>query len=675
MIRMKLKQILPMLTLAAAPLAAQTDGGIDTANMNPAAVPGADFYDYACGGWMKANPLPAEYARYGSFEQLIENNDKQLRGLIEELAAKKHAPGSIEQKIADLYNSAMDSVGRNERGAGELREILAPVAGAKTREELFRLVATWQRKGLGSLIDFYIDADIKNSSMNLLQFYQSGLTLGEREYYLDGDKATLHIREQYRKHVERMFRLAGFDRKTARRKRDAVLAIETRMAHPFYSAVQLRDPEANYHKMTYAELKRDYAGVDWDVYFDALGIKGVGELSVSQPEPLKEACLIWKEAPLDDLKAYVEWKFIDGAATCLSDDFVAANFDFYGRVMSGKEQDRPRWKKAVGAVESGLGEALGRIYVERYFPAEAKQRMETLVQNLQVALAERILAQEWMSNSTKLAALEKLSTFYVKVGYPDTWRDYSALDIRPTGYLENMQRCSAFAYDDMLRRRLGKPVDRKEWLMTPQTINAYYNPTTNEICFPAGILQPPFFDMQRDDAFNYGAIGVVIGHEMTHGFDDQGRQFDKDGNLADWWAPGDADRFKERADVMEAFFGNIDVLPDLKANGALTLGENLADHGGLMVAYQAFKNATKAAPLPAKDGLTPEQRFFLAYAQVWAANIRDEEIRQRTKSDPHSLGRWRVNGALPHIDMWYEAFGVTDKDPMFVPADKRVRIW
>ena len=672
---MKLKQILPMLTLAAAPLAAQTDGGIDTANMNPAAVPGVDFYDYACGGWMKANPLPAEYARYGSFEQLIENNDKQLRGLIEELAAKKHAPGSIEQKIADLYNSAMDSVGRNERGAGELREILAPVAGAKTREELFRLVATWQRKGLGSLIDFYIDADIKNSSMNLLQFYQSGLTLGEREYYLDGDKATLHIREQYRKHVERMFRLAGFDRKTARRKRDAVLAIETRMASPFYSAVQLRDPEANYHKMTYAELKRDYAGVDWDVYFDALGIKGVGELSVSQPEPLKEACLIWKEAPLDDLKAYVEWKFIDGAATCLSDDFVAANFDFYGRVMSGKEQDRPRWKKAVGAVESGLGEALGRIYVERYFPAEAKQRMETLVQNLQVALAERILAQEWMSNSTKLAALEKLSTFYVKVGYPDTWRDYSALDIRPTGYLENMQRCSAFAYDDMLRRRLGKPVDRKEWLMTPQTINAYYNPTTNEICFPAGILQPPFFDMQRDDAFNYGAIGVVIGHEMTHGFDDQGRQFDKDGNLADWWAPGDADRFKERADVMEAFFGNIDVLPDLKANGALTLGENLADHGGLMVAYQAFKNATKAAPLPAKDGLTPEQRFFLAYAQVWAANIRDEEIRQRTKSDPHSLGRWRVNGALPHIDMWYEAFGVTDKDPMFVPADKRVRIW
>lgn len=672
---MKLKQILPMLTLAAAPLAAQTDGGIDTANMNPAAVPGADFYDYACGGWMKANPLPAEYARYGSFEQLIENNDKQLRGLIEELAAKKHAPGSIEQKIADLYNSAMDSVGRNERGAGELREILAPVAGAKTREELFRLVATWQRKGLGSLIDFYIDADIKNSSMNLLQFYQSGLTLGEREYYLDGDKATLHIREQYRKHVERMFRLAGFDRKTARRKRDAVLAIETRMAHPFYSAVQLRDPEANYHKMTYAELKRDYAGVDWDAYFDALGIKGVGELSVSQPEPLKEACLIWKEAPLDDLKAYVEWKFIDGAATCLSDDFVAANFDFYGRVMSGKEQDRPRWKKAVGAVESGLGEALGRIYVERYFPAEAKQRMETLVQNLQVALAERILAQEWMSNSTKLAALEKLSTFYVKVGYPDTWRDYSALDIRPTGYLENMQRCSAFAYDDMLRRRLGKPVDRKEWLMTPQTINAYYNPTTNEICFPAGILQPPFFDMRRDDAFNYGAIGVVIGHEMTHGFDDQGRQFDKDGNLTDWWAPGDADRFKERADVMEAFFGNIDVLPGLKANGALTLGENLADHGGLMVAYQAFKNATKAAPLPAKDGLTPEQRFFLAYAQVWAANIRDEEIRQRTKSDPHSLGRWRVNGALPHIDMWYEAFGVTDKDPMFVPADKRVRIW
>ncbi|MCM1108492.1 MAG: M13 family metallopeptidase [Clostridium sp.] len=672
---MKLKQMLPMLSLAFAPAMAQTEGGIDVSYMNPAAQPGTDFYDYACGGWIQSHPLTAEYARYGSFEELIENNTKQLRGLIENIAGGSHEAGSLGQKIADLYNSVMDSIGRNARGAAELAAALDPVRKAATREELFRLAVQWQHQGVGGLFAFYIDADLKNSAMNLPQFYQSGLTLGEREYYLENDKATVRIREAYKKHVERMFVMSGFSKKEARKCRDAVMRIETRMAEPSYSAVQRRDPEGNYHKMTYDALKAAYAGIDWDVYFAELGVKGLTEVSVGQPEPMAEAARIWQEEPVETLRAYLMWNIIDAAAPCLTDDFVAANFDFYGRVLSGKEMDRPRWKKGVSAVESALGEALGKLYVEKYFPAAAKQRMETLVQNLQVALAERILAQEWMSNPTKMAALEKLTTFHVKVGYPDTWKDYSAMQIKPDAYWENMLRCSEFEFDDMVTRRLNKPVDRDEWLMTPQTVNAYYNPTTNEICFPAGILQPPFFDMQRDDAFNYGAIGVVIGHEMTHGFDDQGRQFDKDGNLADWWAPGDADRFKERADVMAAFFSNINVLPDLKGNGSLTLGENLADHGGLMVAYQAFKNATKDAPLPVKDGLTPEQRFFLAYAQVWAANIRDEEIRQRTKTDPHALGRWRVNGALPHIDMWYEAFGITEGDPLFVPADQRARIW
>ena len=377
---------------------------------------------------------------------------------------------------------------------------------------------------------------------------------------------------------------------------------------------------------------------------------------------------------LEALKNYTAWTLMDAASNCLSDEFRACSFAFYGKAMSGREEERPRWKRAVSAVNGALGEAVGQMYVEKYFPAAAKERMVTLVRNLQTALGERIQQQDWMSDETKKRALEKLETFHVKVGYPDKWRDYTALEIGDD-YWQNSMNCSRFGLKNMIDEKLGKPVDRDEWFMTPQTVNAYYNPTTNEICFPAGILQYPFFDMESDDAFNYGAIGVVIGHEMTHGFDDSGRQFDKDGNLCDWWAEGDAERFDARAKVMEDYFNAIEVLPGLNANGKLTLGENLADHGGLMVAYQAFKNATAAQPLADKDGFTPEQRFFLAYANLWAGNIRDEEIRNLTKSDPHSLGRWRVNGALPHIDAWYEAFGITEQDSMFVPQSERARIW
>ena len=652
------------------------ESGIKLENLDTTAVAGDDFFRYACGGWMDSHPLTDEYSRFGSFDKLAEDNREQLRTLITGIAEAENAPGTVAQKIGDLYNMAMDSTARNERGVEPIRPVLERIAALKSNSEVMPLVAELSRQGMGSFFGLYIDADIMDSRQNLVQLYQGGISLGEKEYYLDTDEATVAIREAYKKHIVKMFCLAGFDEAAATKKMEAVMKIETAIADKSYSATEQRDPAANYHKMTVEELKADFKGIDWDTYFGILGINGLTELSVSQPEPIHEVERIVTEEPVEDLIAYMQWHLLDGAAGELSDDFAEESFDFYGRTLSGRKEQQPRWKRAVNAVNSVLGEAVGQMYVERYFPAEAKERMLTLVKNLQVALGERIDAQDWMSDSTKARAHEKLSSFIVKVGYPDKWRDYSGLDIDPTlSYPENLRRASEFFWNDMVARKYGKPVDNTEWYMTPQTVNAYYNPTTNEICFPAGILQYPFFDMAADDAFNYGAIGVVIGHEMTHGFDDQGRQFDKDGNFSDWWAPGDGDKFKEKTQVLVDHFNAIEVLPGLQANGELTLGENIADHGGIMVAYQAFKNATEGAPLPVKDGFTPEQRFFLAYSAVWAGNIRDEQIRVYTKSDPHSLGRWRVNGTLPHIDAWYEAFGITPEHKLYIPAEKRAQVW
>ena len=679
---MRTKHYLPIVTLALTTLAgcnmkkeATMTSGIDLANLDTTALPGVDFYQYACGGWVKNHPLTAEYARFGSFDELAENNRKQMQTLITEIASKQNAPGSIEQKIGDLYNFVMDSVKLNADGIEPIKGELAQIAAIQDKSEIFPLMTRLGLKGIGSYFNEYIGADMMDSEVNLFQIGQGGISLGEKEYYIDDDEATKQIRDKYKAHIVKMFQLAGFDEAAAQKKMEAVLAIETRIAKASYSAVEQRNPAANYHKMTVDEFKKEYAGIDWDTYFTTLGLTGLKELSVDQPEPIKEVIAIINTVPVEDQKAYMEWKLIDSAAGCLSDALVEQNFDFYGRTMSGKQEQSPRWKRAVSTVNGILGEAVGQMYVKKFFSPEAKERMVNLVKNLQTALKERILAQEWMSDTTKAKAIEKLNAFYVKVGYPDKWRDYSGLEIKNDSYWENVKRASEFGWKLMVEEKYNKPVDKDEWYMTPQTVNAYYNPTTNEICFPAGILQYPFFDMQADDAFNYGAIGVVIGHEMTHGFDDQGRQFDKDGNFSNWWTEKDAEDFKTRSQVMVDFFGNINVLPDLKANGELTLGENLADHGGLMVSYQAFKNATQDAPLGVVDGFTPEQRFFLAYASVWAGNIRDEEIRNLTKSDPHSLGRWRVNGALPHIDAWYEAFGITENDPLFVPKDKRVTIW
>lgn len=680
---MKMRNYLSLAMFAVATLTgcegkkeATLTAGIDLANLDTMAIRGDDFYRYACGGWMKNHPLTDEYACFGSFDILAENNRKQIKGLIMELASKEQTQGSVAQKIADIYNLAMDSVRLNKEGFEPVKADMAEIATLKDKAEIIPMMTKLFHKGVNAYFGFYIDADMMDSRNNLFQISQGGLSLGEKEYYLDEDSVTVDIRNKFKEHIVKMFRLAGVDEVAAQRNMEAVMEIETRIAKASFSNVQLRDPASNYHKMTLDELRKTIPGINWDAFLEGVGVKDkIREVSVGQLEPIREVAEIIHEVPVEKQIAYLQWNLIDGSAKVLSDDFSKENFDFYSRTMRGTKEMQPRWKRAVNTVSSVLGEAVGEMYVQKYFPAEAKARMVQLVKNLQTALAERIQAQAWMSDTTKAKAIEKLNTFYVKVGYPDKWRDYTSLTVdKHDSYYENMKRATEFYINYMLDKA-GKPVDRDEWGMTPQTVNAYYNPTTNEICFPAGILQYPFFDMNADDAFNYGAIGVVIGHEMTHGFDDQGRQFDKDGNFKDWWTPQDAERFKERAQVMSDFFSRIEVLPGLKGNGALTLGENLADHGGLNVAFQAFRNATRDAPLSTVDGFTPEQRFFLAYAGVWAQNIREGEIRVRTKSDPHALGKWRVNGALPHIQAWYEAFDIAENDSMYVAPDKRVNIW
>lgn len=681
---MKIKIMLHAMTFAAVLASCQTNGessqksGIDLANLDSTYLPGTDFYMFATGGWQKAHPLTDEYSRYGSFDVLQENNNKQLRELIEGVAAQQNEKGSVAQKIADLYNSAMDSVALNEHGLDEMAAFLAcdgyQTSAQITQDWLKQVWPKMLRQGVDGLMGFYIGADEKDSKNNILSIVQGGLTLGQKDYYLDQDPETAKIREAYVAYIRQLVSHVGFGETDAARISDDVMRIETRLAQASKSMTELRDPEANYHKMSYDQLKKDFAGIDWDAYLHIFGISDLKDVIVGQPEAIHEVEKILAEETPEALQNVYLWHAIDMAAGYVDDESRNLSFAFWGTALSGKTQDRPRWKRAVSSVEGCLGEALGQLYVAKYFPPAAKERMEKLVANLQQALGERIDAQDWMSDETKKVAHEKLDAFYVKVGYPDKWTDYSTLQIG-NSYLQNILSCKEWAIQDMIAKHLNKPVDKDEWYMTPQTVNAYYNPTTNEICFPAGILQPPFFDMEADDAFNYGAIGVVIGHEMTHGFDDQGSKYDKNGNLSQWWTEEDTKRFNERIQVMREYHDSIEVLPGLHSNGSLTLGENMADHGGLMVAYQAFVNATAQAPLSDKDGFTPAQRFFLAYANVWGQNIRDEEIRKRVKSDPHSLGKWRVNGQMPHMDAWYEAFGITEQDPMFVPKEKRVTIW
>ena len=652
--------------------------GISLADMNTSMKAGNDFYEYACGGWMKANPLPAAYSRYGSFDRLAEDNNKRINGILKELQGNTYKQGTIEQKLSDYYKLAMDSARREQDGLQPVMPIIKKLEAAKTVQQLFDVQLEMAKYGDSEFYNAGMGADEKNASQNILSVNQGGLTLGQKDYYLETDEATTKIREAYKKHVVRMFQLFGFSKGQATKKMQNVFKLELALAKVSKSRTELRDPQANYNKMTLKEFNTKYPNLKLEQVMNAQGLqsKYMQELVVGQPAFMEGINTLLAKMKPAEYRDYMEWGVIVGAASYLNDEVREANFDFFGKTMSGRKEDHPLWRRATNQVQSAMGQALGRIYVDKYFPEAAKARMLKLVKNLQIALGERIAAQDWMDDSTKVNALLKLNTFYVKVGFPDKWIDMTKLQIdAKKSYYENHLACLRFWNDYYIDHTAGKHVDIEDWYMTPQTVNAYYNPTTNEICFPAGILQVPFFDMTADDAFNYGAIGVVIVHEMTHGFDDQGRQFDKDGNLHDWWKESDGKNFTERTDKYADFFSNINVLDDLKANGRLTLGENLADHGGLMVAYAAFKHATKNNPLPVIDGLTADQRFFLAYAGVWAGNITEAEIRNRTKSDPHSLGRWRVNGALPHIDAWYEAFGVKEGDKMFISKEKRLQLW
>ena len=669
---MKGLKLMAMIAMATAAMTGCQPGekalksGIDLANLDTTYLPGTDFYEFATHGWQVANPLTAEYSRYGSFDVLQENNNKQLRALIDSVAAQDNEKGSIEQKIADLYRSAMDSVNLNEHWWGAFEGFLLCDGYRSSREVTNQwLQEVWprmQRQGVPGLFGMYIGADEKDSKNNLVSIFQGGLTLGQKDYYVDTDPETTKIREAYQKYIADLAQHVGFGEVDARQMAADVMRIETRLARASKSMTELRDPEANYNKISYEELKKQFAGIDWDAFFQNLGMEGVKEVCLGQPVAIHEVEKVLREETPEALQNVYLWHAINMASSYIDDESRALNFGFWGTTMSGKQEDRPRWKRAVASVEGGLGEALGQLYVARFFPPAAKERMEKLVKNLQVALGERIKVQEWMSPETKKVAQEKLDAFYVKVGYPNKWRDYSELEIGDN-YLDNVLACNEWELKQMIREKLNKPVDKDEWFMTPQTVNAYYNPTTNEICFPAGILQPPFFDMQADDAFNYGAIGVVIGHEMTHGFDDQGSQYDKEGNLRQWWSDEDRQRFTERIQVMREFHDSIEVLPGLHANGSLTLGENMADHGGLMVAFQAFKNATQEAPLQDIDGFTPEQRFFLAYANVWGhprrgnPQAREERpprvgqvARQRSVAAHRCLVRsLRRHGKRPHV--------------------------
>lgn len=681
---MKAKGMFPLLAMGLMTLAgcnnktqetvAEQPVSVDLANLDSTVTAREDFYQYACGGWMKNNPLQPEFSRYGMMEKLMEENQVQLKELIAELSATPQAEGSVAQKISMLYAMALDSVKSNEEGIEPIKANLDEIRNLGTKAELTKMVAQLQKQGMTPFFALFVSADEKNSSMNIVQLYQAGLGMGDRDYYLQNDETFSRIREAYKNYVNRIFELTGSSPEQAEAAMNAVMKVEEGIAKASFPREELRDSRKNYNKMPRVDFMKSNDAFDWEVYFETMGLQEIDELDAKQLAYYQKLAKFLQEISLDELKYYLAFNLLNAAAPYLSDDFVAANFDFYGKTMSGKQEIQPRWKRALNTVNSALGEAVGEIYVQKYFPASSKEKMLTLVSNLQTALSERINSLEWMGDSTKLKAQEKLATFTVKIGYPDKWRDYSALEIKKDSYWGNIRRSSIFEMEYMLADA-GKPVDKSRWFMTPQTINAYYNPTTNEICFPAGILQPPFFNPEADDAINYGAIGVVIGHEMTHGFDDQGRNYDKEGNLTDWWTAEDAERFTKRADKLAEQYSSIIVVDTVHANGRFTLGENIADQGGLLVAHQAYLKSLNGQPAKTIDGFTGDQRFYIGYATLWAQNIRPEEIIRRTKMDPHSLGKWRVNAALRNIDTFYEAFDIKEGDAMYMKPQERVNVW
>ena len=656
---------------------AESVPAIDRANFDESVALNEDFYQYATGGWQAKNPLKPEFARYGTFDVLRENNEIRLNDLFASMTKSKAEKGSVEQKIADLYTMGLDSVRLNNEGVAPVKSDIDQIMALNNTTELAIAVARIHTAAGSPLFGMYVSADLLNSNINVLYIDQSGLGMGNRDYYLDEENASK--REGYTQWLTKAFTMLGWGDAAA--KAEQVLAFETKMAKAFRSNVELRDVAANYNPMSKADFVKRYNAFAWELYFSEMGIGSFDKIIVGQPEVFDTVFGLFANEDIATIKAYLAANVISSAAGYVGDELYAAHFDFFGRQMSGQQEMRPRWKRAMGVPNSILGEAVGEIYVKKYFPESDKQRMTEMVKNLQVALGQHIDALEWMSDATKAKAHEKLNTFTVKIGYPDKWKDYSSLNINPAlSYWENIKRANAWYTADNLAE-LGKEVDRTKWFMSPQTVNAYYNPTTNEICFPAAILQPPFYNSAADDAVNYGAIGVVIGHEMTHGFDDQGRQFDKDGNMNNWWTAEDADAFKVRTDVLVEQFNKIEILPAkgdqpaVMADGALSLGENIADQGGLRVAYTALHNSFEGKGEPAAiDGFSADQRFYLSYATIWGQNIRDEEAARLTKTDVHSLGKNRVNATLRNIDTFHKAFGITD-GAMFLPEAERIIIW
>lgn len=648
--------------------------GVDRANLNEAVAPSENFYQYACGGWQKLNPLGAEYARFGTFDQLAENSREQVKDIVTGLQGKQFAQGTIEQKVRDLYAQGMDSERLNREGAQALQAHLAQIDALK-RPDFISEIA-WQHNGIAApFFNSAVMADLKNSNVNLLYLSQSGIGMGDRDYYLENDDATKKVREAYLAYAEKLFTLIGYKKGDAKKAAKTILSIETELAKVAMTREETRDYGKLYNVVSVGDLKAKYPNINWDVYFKALKLNGVEKVCVFQFNSIAKVDEMLKSLPEKDIRNYLKFKYADAAASYLSDDFVTAKFDMYSRAMSGKKEMQPRWKRSLDVPNTLLGEGVGQLYVKKYFPEESKKKMMLLVNNLKKALGEHIATLDWMSPKTKVNALVKLNSFTVKIGYPDKWRDYSAVNIDAAKpYWENVMaaRIAAAEYE---YAQLDKPVDKERWYMTPQTVNAYYEPSSNEICFPAAILQAPYFDPEADDASNYGAIGVVIGHEMTHGFDDQGRNFDQNGNMIDWWTAEDAEKFKVLADRLAAQYSAEIVADDVHANGNFTLGENIADHGGLRVAFSAFLKTDQAKNNQPLDGFTPAQRFYLSYANVWAANITKEEILRRTKVDPHSLGVNRVNVAIRNLDTFFDAFNVKPGDAMYRAPQDRVIIW
>ena len=676
--KMKKKTFLLGLLLCATGAFAQGNlsSGIDLKNLDTSVKPGDDFYHYAAGGWLKSHPLDAEHVQNGAFTDLYEQSQKRIQDIILGFASKPQKQGTLGQKIGSLYNLLMDSVRLNREGWRPIKPTLDKIAAIKNRKEYQLVCAQLDRNGESTMMfGIGAGADQKDSEWNLVAVGQGGLGLGERDYYLSDDAQNKRVLEAYKQYLKKLFTLTGADEATAEKKTQAVIAIETEIAKASYDKVKQRDIDANYHKMTYTQLISDFPGIDWGNVFLASGFPAFDYVDVGQPEPIHAVEKILAETPLDDLKTYAQAKVISGATSKLSDDFRKASFELR-KAMVGSKQDQPRWKRAVAVVSDRLGEAIGKMYVERYFPESSKKRMLELVRNLQTALAQRIDEATWMGDATKAQAKDKLSNFIVKIGYPDKWKNYDGLQVNDSLSLyENLCNISRWATDDYIAKRVNKKVDKTLWQMTPQTINAYYDPSTNEICFPAAILQPPFFDPNADDAVNYGAIGGVIGHEMSHGFDDQGSQFDKYGNQRNWWTAQDKKNFDARTKVLADWFSSFEVLPGMKVNGKQTLGENIGDNGGLNISFRALQNSMKEHPLAVKDGFTPEQRFFLAWGRVWASNMTDEVVKYLLTVDVHSPNYARVNAALPMIDAWYKAFNVKKGDKMFVPKNKRAHVW